>query len=399
MRLLGWPALGGIGGLSYSLYLWHWPVIVLAEWARETPLSLPWRVALTAASTVPAYLGYRFVERPLHHGPLLASPRRALAVGAALSMSTVAFAMPLALAGSVFVAPVPAGVDPATLGARTLKPGQDPASVESWDWISPDPMSAGGDRPAADVDHCQLDRLASSPVQCVFGELTGPRTIALVGDSKALQWLPALESAAAIEGWRIVTYGKSLCPYSAEPTALEGRPYPSCDAFNQAVRAALHADPPDLVITSTANRGGGGGSGGRADIIAGLAGAWTNLRNTGIPVLVIGDNPTSPDDLDICAARHPRELTRCAFDRHTAVAGSALGVLAEAATRSGAPLLDLTDALCPGPRCPVVIGNVTVNRPGDHVTATYARSLAPLITPAVREAIATLDFGPGAVAK
>jgi hypothetical protein len=73
------------------------------------------------------------------------------------------------------------------------------------------------------------------------------------------------------------------------------------------------------------------------------------------------------------------------------VAGSGLPVQADAVSVADAAqvrLLDLTPWICPGGRCPVVIGNVAVHRAGDHVTATYAATLAPQVAQAVEQALA-----------
>ncbi|HNV40502.1 MAG TPA: hypothetical protein PKM37_02845, partial [Ornithinibacter sp.] len=60
----------------------------------------------------------------------------------------------------------------------------------------------------------------------------------------------------------------------------------------------------------------------------------------------------------------------------------------EARAGSAVELLDLTAWICPGGQCPVVIGHVAVHRAGDHVTATYASTLAPQLTAAVDSALA-----------
>ena len=100
----------------------------------------------------------------------------------------------------------------------------------------------------------------------------------------------------------------------------------------------------------------------------------------------------SPDDLDVCAARHPTELTRCSFDTASAVARSGLAVQRDAVAsgiRGGcrrAPARPHA-VICPGEQCPVVIGHVAVHRAGDHVTATYAATLAPQVAAAVEDAL------------
>ncbi len=397
-RLLSTGPMVWVGGLSYSLYLWHWPALVLAEWALG-PLGTPQKVAVMALAVLPAWASLRFVERPVHHSRLLARRvRPTLALGVTLSAAAALVGVPLSMAPSVFRTTPVSRVRPdlATLGAATLAdpPSADPASYSGvWDWVTPDPERAGQDRPDADVDRCQVDRLATEPVRCDFGDPTGPTTIALVGDSKAMQWLPALQVAAESQHWRIVTYGKSGCSFADGRAALASRPYPACDAWNNAVMADLAALRPDLVVTSGfAATAWDGRAATRESLATGLGRRWADLRGQGIAVLPIADNPVSPDDLDICAARHPRDLSPCAFDRAAAVAGGGAGAQRAAAAASGTALSDFTAWICPTPRCPVVIGHVAVNRAGDHLTASYVRTLAPRVARAVKAALAS---GPG----
>ena len=79
-------------------------------------------------------------------------------------------------------------------------------------------------------------------------------------------------------------------------------------------------------------------------------------------------------------ARNPTLLTRCAFDRGEAMANTGLDAQRAAALRApGVEVIDLTPWICPVERCPVAIGNVVIHRAGDHITATYARTLGPQI--------------------
>jgi hypothetical protein len=400
VRVLGTAPMVWVGGLSYSIYLWHWPVIVLGGWtAAAFGASIPsWGLVLLAlASVVPAWLSWRFVESPIHHGPWLRDrPRALLAAGLALSCVGVLAALPLFVLRSPFTTTPPGGTLPAVsqLGAATLQPGRPFVPVDDPGWVTPDPLVSGQDRPAADVDHCQVPVDATRPVACTFGDPKGSTTIALVGDSKAMQWLPALEEAAATRGWRIVTYGKSSCAFSDAAAAQAGAAYPECDAWNGAVMDALRADPPDAVVTSgVAVSAWTGDDTSREPLVQGYASRWRTLADAGVPVVVVGDSPLSPDDLDVCAARHPTELTRCSFETASAVARSGLAVQRDAvaaASAAGADvhLLDLTPVICPGEQCPLVIGHVAVHRAGDHVTATYAATLAPQVAAAVGDALA-----------
>jgi peptidoglycan/LPS O-acetylase OafA/YrhL len=395
VRLLGTAPMVWIGGLSYSLYLWHWPALVLSEWAHEG-LTETQRALVVALSILPAWLSHRFLESPIHHSPALAAKTRpVLALGVALSAVGALAALPLTQVDSTFRTTPVAGPRPSieTLGAATLTspPSTDPANyaVDDWEWLTPDPQLAGKDRPEADVDRCQVDRLVEEPVACEFGVPDGPTTVALVGDSKAMQWLPALEQLAAGRGWRIVTYGKSACAFASGHAENAGRAYPACDEWNRGVVDRLRADPPDLLVTSGyAASAWDGARSTRAALVTGLTTRWAELRDAGIPVAVIADSPVSPNDLDVCSARHPRQLSRCAFDREPAVKRSGLPAQREAAAASGTPLVDLTAWICPVERCPLAIGNVTIHRAGDHLTATYVRTLAPVLGAALERATA-----------
>jgi peptidoglycan/LPS O-acetylase OafA/YrhL len=397
VRVLATAPMVWVGALSYSIYLWHWPVIVLGEWTADwagTTLAPGGRVALALLSVAPAWLSWRFVESPIHHGPWLRDrPRALLASGLALSAVGVLAALPLLPLRSPFDTTAPGGATPplSTLGAATLRPGQPPSDPDDPGWVTPDPLVSGEDRPAADVDHCQVDVATTEPVACTFGDPDGSTTVALVGDSKAMQWLPALEEAGRSRGWRIVTWGKSSCAFADSAATEAGTAYPECDTWNDAVVRALRDDPPDAVVTSGVATAAWTESGpDRHALVDGYTARWRSLADGGVPLVVVGDSPLSADDLDVCAARHPRELSLCAFDTAPAVAGSGLPVQREAATASGSgvALLDLTAWICPGDRCPLVIGHVAVHRAGDHVTATYAATLAPQLARAVDEALA-----------
>ncbi|HYN68026.1 MAG TPA: acyltransferase family protein [Ornithinibacter sp.] len=402
VRVLGTAPMVWVGALSYSIYLWHWPVIILGGWvADDLGVTIPaWGlVALGLASVVPAWLSWRYVESPIHQGPWLRDrPRALLAAGLALSCVGLLAALPLFALRSPFETAPPHGALPplSQLGAATLQPGRPFVPVDDPGWVTPDPLVAGRDRPDADVDRCQVDVEVTEAVACTFGNPGAVTTVAVVGDSKAMQWLPALQEASADRGWRVVTYGKSSCAFSGAPATLTAAAYPECDTWNAAVMDALLAAPPDAVVTSGAAVSAWTGRGTeRGPLVEGYAATWATLADAGVPVVVVGDSPVSPDDLDVCAARHPTELTRCSFDTASAVAGSGLAVqrdaVAAASTgstaRSGVRLLDLTAQICPGERCPVVIGHVAVHRSGDHVTATYAATLAPRVAAAVQDAL------------
>jgi peptidoglycan/LPS O-acetylase OafA/YrhL len=397
VALLGTRPFVWVGGLSYSLYLWHWPIIIAATAHWGGTLTGVQGLLMIALSFVPAYLSLRLVENPFRYARALSRlPRAALAVGAAFTVLGV-------VAGLGLRSAVPElGVDPGSKQAASARGadalGRAPAKsdagkpVDSVDWMTPDALKAAEDVPVAYADKCQQTFESSVAKRCVYGDKNADTTVAIVGDSKALQWLPALQELAGREHWKILTYTKSGCPFTDARVANGREEYTTCTEWNHGVLSALKADPPDVVLTSSNKKGAlVPGSTRKSTVTAmsdGLARAWKAVTDAGTPVIVVRDNPSPTLNVDKCVAENLKHLTACTFSRANGVrlSGSAPQVLALEQFPQ-AISLDLTDAICPQQRCAPVIGHVLVYRQGSHLTATYARSLADRLRPAIVAAL------------
>lgn len=346
---------------------------------------------------------------------MTAHPRRRIAtlVGAiiALLMAGGAIIVPLAsgaarstpVAAASARAPSPspatqapgagAGVLDGSLGARrpsdprVLNPLGVPAAV----------LADDADLSAPD-DFCQIGRDDVAVVTCGAGDLGSTRIIALVGDSKIGQWLPALDALGREHGWRIRTYVKSSCPFSAATVRWRDQPYPQCRAWAKAVLARLTGpERPQLVLTS-AVRGAAYGPDGvehESDLVAGYAEFWRRMAKAGVRVVALADTPQPPVGRDIrsCLAGHPTDfMTRCSY-----AYGPGLGTPALKAATDLVPdsrWLDLSTKICPAGACWPVIGDTVVYRQGSHLSKSYAASLAaPLWRGLARLAPETITAG------
>lgn len=407
-RVLGTMPFRWVGGLSYSLYLWHWPLIVVAAtyWGD---LSVTRGLAVAALSFVPAWLTHRLVENPVRYSAAVSrSPSFALSLGANFSLAGV-------VAGVAVVLAVPQptsdlAVANPTLGAAVLaaQPEGDlrGAPIDRAFAIRPDPLQAPEDVPDLYSKGCQQSVESSEVVSCEYGPDDYSVTIAVVGDSKVAQWLPALEVLAEQNRWRIVTYTKSRCPFATVSITIDGDEYTSCREWTDNVLAVLTDSPPDFVITSQGRKaarpdGATGTVESSADAMAnGLRDTWSRLSTLGVQVIVLADTPQTGLNVYECVAENPDQLTRCTYDRAEGVAKSSTptlqkaveasravqGQIGDSESRGLAAMIDLTSAICPTERCAPVIGDVLVYRQGSHITATYMTTLAPRLGEALESA-------------
>jgi hypothetical protein len=116
-----------------------------------------------------------------------------------------------------------------------------------------------------------------------------------------------------------------------------------------------------------------------ADWIAGLSRVVRRLRDTGAQVLVLGPVPDPHRVVPICVSGHLDDATACAQPRATAVRAAGIAAEAAATTAAGGQYADLTGLFCTAERCPVIVGNALVYLDHSHLTAEYARVLAPAV--------------------
>lgn len=407
-RLLSVRPAVWIGGMSYSLYLWHWPLLMAAQY-RWGELSTGTGLLVVAASVVPAWLSLRFLENPIRHARSLArSNRLALSVGANFTLLGVAAGLViLALAAPAAARPgtgeQPEATGPVGAAALHLPPAGDApraGSVESLaavEWFTPQPAEAPNSRPRSYDEGCQQNQNDAEVVTCGWVQGGTQGRVAVVGDSKIVQWESALEAVAQDQQWQLVAHVKSACAFSAGVQLLDsGETYASCVEWNSNVVDELLASAPDVVVVSSratralADPQDTGSSSNEAMVDA-LATQWRKLTDAGIGVVVLLDNPSPPFSVYECVAENRDNLAVCAFDRSEAVSRSAAPVQLEAAGRvPGVQIVDLTQMICPEEQCVPIIGDVLLYRQGSHLTDTYVRTLsqdlATQLVPAVERA-------------
>jgi peptidoglycan/LPS O-acetylase OafA/YrhL len=371
-RVLGHAAMQAVGARSYSIYLWHLPVLQLgASWTHGQPAVTGLALLLFALAT--AEIAYRFVERPARFGWVRHwSARRVLGVALLAAALVAAFGLALRAFGANDMREL-LGFTPAVRAASQLPPL---ARVRA---DLPEVYRAGC--------HLGVDSLASPP--CEYGRVGASESVVLFGDSHAAQWFSAIDAVAASYGLALFSWTKSSCPSAgvAVWNAVAKSAYRQCDAWREATLTRIEALRPRWVILSNlieaspllVDPRGAGPMRGRD-----VAQAWSEgfeqlvrrLQLAGIGVIVIRDVPRPrPDVLDcIYAAPDPR---RCELSLGEATTIPPID--AAVARRTGAVLWDLSGELCPEGRCTVVRADTRqpVYRDFNHLTDTEVRRLVP----------------------
>lgn len=378
-----------VGDISYSLYLWHWPLIVIAPFVAGWGLSIVNRIALFVFCFVLAWLTKRFVEDPMRRLPYLTSrkPRFtfgwmlvAIGVMGALLVGSFALQFPKYQAASAQLAEV--AVDPpACFGAEVLTGCVNP-DLDSV--IIPEPGFGNADRPGNGDCFVQLND--GNVVTCQFGSesASAPR-IALIGDSHAYQYIDAMIAQAEKNGWSLTTYLKGGCPWTLTEIGGTNPAFTaSCNAWHAGLAEILSSAPPfDAIVTTGLASNLIESAGSPSAAVDGLVGAWA-AQAQGSPVIALSDNPVPGDDPNKCLRYS--DAYACDVSREIALPGP--DIFAEAArAHEGAHSLDFSSLFCDETRCAVVIGGADVYRDQDHLTATFANTLGPFIAEKVESVL------------
>jgi peptidoglycan/LPS O-acetylase OafA/YrhL len=378
--LLGVRPLVWVGGISYSLYLWHWPLIVFAD--EQWP-GHGWAVtcAVVAAAVLLAWLTKILLEDPVRFHPRLASSR-GLALGVGAAAMAVSVLVGLAVGRSAPELDTDAQVRGATVLVANPQGDHwrlvdDPGShFDTSGPLVPEPAVATEDNPPYYDRGCQVGPDVEKPREnCVYGGRRSGPTAIMLGDSKMGQWFSAVRAIAKAEGWQLGLGLKSACTFS------HGGVDPDCAAFTRNLLDQFRErGAPDYALVSQ-------GSVMEPELVDGMVDALDELSELGTRIVLVADNPT-PDSRAVyeCVEENRDDLATCSMARTDDPQGVGTPALAEAADRLGLPLVDLNQWICPpGPSCPPAIGGTLVHRQGSHLTDSYVRSLTPMLYRALSE--------------
>jgi len=392
-RLMRMRPVQFLGDISYSVYLWHWALLVLAQYAIRPDLGLTLKLAIVAMTIGLAIVTKRYVEDPIRSQRILSARRprwtfAAVAGGMAvvLAISIVAWSDVQRQNDTALEAAAQlAASNPECFGAAAMDPDNQPCVNDALKGPSvPSADNAADDGPV--YPDCWSRNQDRELRMCSFGPVDSdvPR-IALVGDSHGLALLPAVLEIAKSGRWRVDTYLKAGCPWSALPRQSSDEGFAEdCDAWRSSLNDALLSNSYDAVLTTSFSRTSYVPTGKLPldeQKVEGFRAAWSEISSRGTPILAVLDVPTFENDPARCLSQAINDDTdeaACDIPRETAF--GLPDPLRDAVKRvPNADAIDLTDLMCNETVCLARIGGVTVFRDKDHITATFSRTLAPYL--------------------
>jgi peptidoglycan/LPS O-acetylase OafA/YrhL len=409
-HVLGLSPMRAIGRVSYSWYLWHWPVLVLAPALLGHPLGLAARLTAALVSGGLAVLTLRFIENPLRFAaPIRKSAVASLALGAAATAVAVCvcFALLAVVPTSVGRGPAaatitltesipPTGSNVAAYDAAVQHAfGQAQAAIAASADLKAVPSNL--QPPLAEVEAeqhtymgggCLRTPLQGGQPECASGDTASTTMVALVGDSHAAIWDPAFRQISQQRHWRLETLAKAACPLLdlsvSNPFRHLVELFEHCEQWRGQIMARLRAEHPRLVVVSVWRGYGADESltGFRSydsEWIDSLTRLVQQLRGTGAKVLVLGPVPDPRVVVPICLSGHLDAVAACTPHRSTAVNQPGIDAESAATKAGGGQYADLTELFCTPERCPTIVGNTLVYVDDGHLTFEYSRLLAPVI--------------------
>jgi peptidoglycan/LPS O-acetylase OafA/YrhL len=340
-RLMQW-----LGAISYPLYLWHWPALVLPSSALGRPLQIRERLMCILLTILLAHITSKLVEQPLRHRNFSAKK-----VYGFFATTTAVSLL--------------AGIAIASTASSVIKVKGTEYSFNLEQVVA---------KPGVYGDGCHVNYGEIESGDCTYGEIGSATKIVLYGDSHAAQWFPTLEKLAREKGFELISLTKSACPSVDVPRADQGAYKNSeCDKWRENSIKRIQKIKPNAVIVSSfqyfteprgfASRAQWWNQGQRR-LLSDLQGSSRNL-------IYISDTPHPLRDIPNCLASE--DVKDCDTTEKTP------NVII-----NGFKKIDPTSWLCTNV-CSSIKDGYVVYRDGSHISVDAALALTPLLEKALRD--------------
>jgi peptidoglycan/LPS O-acetylase OafA/YrhL len=333
-----------LGEISYPLYLWHWPVLVIPSVAWGRSLVTHELLICVLLTALLADLTHRFIEDPIRYAK--PHPRLIIKSGAAATAAS------LVMGGAIYLS------------------FNDRIDLDNGRSYSVTELIK---RPVIYDDNCHVNNGQTVSPECTYGDRGAKKKIVLFGDSHAAQWFPALERLANENNFELISLTKSACPGPAVEK-LDSGEYKNADCFawrdNSFERIAelnpyavifsgfQHFEVPDGYTTR------------REWWQAGQRRTLDSLRGNATHIVYITDTPHPKQDIPACLAGGV--ISDCDDSERS-----------EAISIPGLKAVNPTPWLC-SDKCSSVINEQVAYRDGSHISIAMSELLAQPLGLALR---------------
>ena len=429
-RLLRMRPLQWLGERSYGLYLWHWPLLVLAQ-ARWGALGFFQTVVVVALAIVLSSASLRLIENPVRHSAWVAArPQRGLRIGGGIIAASIVFAVVVRVAlpsldtGVSATAPtllvdqvvsvtttttpevagqVVAGDQPAegesdsssTIPAETttvVPTTTVPLTLDSLidsvhevleagaavdtvpNNLRPSIAAAVDDKAKIYDDGCVNIGVDPEVHDCRYGVTGSGFTMVLYGDSHAAHWFPALEAIADDRDLNFVVLTKGGCPTAnvGIPTAILSQ---QCPIWRDAAIERMNELQPDLIVMTASHDYPNSSE----EWSAGMAETVDRVLPTTSRLVLLGDNPNAKDLPSNCLSRNLFSASACSNTREAAMSTDRIDIEYAIATTRSMEFIDTTDWFCTDSTCPMMIGDILLYRDATHLSTTASEFIRPIL--------------------
>jgi peptidoglycan/LPS O-acetylase OafA/YrhL len=402
-RASGGAVVQWLGDNSYSIYLWHWPLLLAAPWVVHHDTGTLDKLTVLTATLLLAAATKVLVEDPVRTGALWRSRQwLTYLAGTAGVGALVVVASALTVSARHEVVREQAqqqAVARAQISRIEHHPhvrscfgaaAMLPVNACPHPFARPPHLDTAAAAADGRTDPCLQDYDAATPALCVLGRKHHPtRTVALVGNSHAWRLVPALEPYAKRHGWKLVVASRINCLGLVTTPVGSGGASPNCLAWDAAVQRDFLAMHLDAVVfasyrySAEFTDGAGATPAQDAATAREVEAFWRALRARGTQPIVVQDVPGMRPRLDPqCIAQSRAHDDPCAVPAGEVVRPNLLTRLAHA-DPTLADYVPIDQYFCDARRCHALIGGVVVYFDDHHITTTFARSLGPYLGAAV----------------
>jgi peptidoglycan/LPS O-acetylase OafA/YrhL len=411
--LLRLSPLQWLGSRSYSAYLWHWPVLIIAAAALDKKLSVFEGLVCLMMSLGLSEFSYRFVENPVRRNHNISGIRAlvlavsliAVVSGSAVLAqnnqpaldSGVAATAPTLVAATTTIDP---NISTTTVPVEPELPGpgtpidaivQAMAATGLPSNITPSIQGAISDMPTIYSNNCHAGFSTTRPKNCVYGDAASSTVIGLYGDSHAAEWFPAFEKIAIKRHWKLISYTKRGCPPADIPTYSKvlGKVYKECAPWRENVLKQMVTDGVQVVFVAHFDRLLSASTRvpmWQKEWRVAMQSTIDALSAKGITPVLMEDTPYPGQDVPTCLSRHYTNVQLCNPIISSAYRDDMHQMLQDF-DAAKVHVLWTRQWFCTDAGCPTVVGNILVYRDDNHMTVTFASFIAPLLDAAIVDVV------------